>query len=43
MYVCISIIINSFHLYQKALFNKGFVVDVGLGGGGAGGGDRGSP
>ena len=38
MYVCTSIIINSFHLYQKTLFNKGFVVDVAGGGGGGGGG-----
>ena len=24
---CASIIINSFHLFQQALFNKGFVVE----------------
>ena len=24
---CTSIIINSFHLYQRTLFNKGFVVE----------------
>ena len=27
MHECTSIIINSFHLFQKTLFNKGFVVE----------------
>ena len=27
MHECTSIIINSFHLFQRTLFNKGFVVE----------------
>ena len=27
MHECTSIIINSFHLFQQTLFNKGFVVE----------------
>ena len=31
MHECTSIIINSFHLFQQTLFNKGFVVEGGGG------------
>ena len=27
MHECTSIVINSFHLFQQTLFNKGFVVE----------------
>ena len=29
MHECTSIIINSFHLFQQTLFNKGFAVEGG--------------
>ena len=29
MHECTSIIINSFHLFKRTLFNKGFVVEEG--------------
>ena len=34
MHECTSIIINSSYLFQRTLFNEGFVVEKGQGGGG---------